>query len=283
MSKNMALVESRTLREAHIDRVEVLDKVKKLALLPGDVNTSIELTAEYYEVGQKTIEKTIERYRDEVERDGLRVLRGRELSDFKSEGVIGKNAASFTIVPRRAVLRIGMTLEKSPIATAIRDYLLDTEEQAEHRKPFSIDGMSEDEQFELAKVAFKRWEEERDRRKQLEAEKKKLLPKAEVYDDLVDTSTTVSLRDAAKLIGAKPIMMNRFLMDQGYLFYDAKKVIKPYQRFIDKGWFELKESKQNEHIRLQTRVTQTGIFEIRKLVLEANIPGLLVERRRGTA
>lgn len=127
------LIESKTIRDNYMNRVEVLEKVKKLSMLPGDVNTTIELTAEYYEVDVNTIKKTISRNKPELENDGLKVISGAELSDLKSLGVVGKNAAMFTIISRRAVLRFGMLLEQSPVAQAVRDYLLDTEEKADHR------------------------------------------------------------------------------------------------------------------------------------------------------
>lgn len=130
-----ALIESKTIRENYMNRVDVLDKVKKLSMLPGDVNTTIELTAEYYEVGIEAIHKHIKNNRVELESDGLRVLKGSELMSLKDISVVGKNARAFTVIPRRAVLRIGMLLEQSVVAQAVRDYLLDTEEQAEHRQP----------------------------------------------------------------------------------------------------------------------------------------------------
>ncbi|MEV3079886.1 hypothetical protein ABNC86_05210, partial [Paenibacillus larvae] len=110
MINSSALIESKTLRESVIDRTEVLDKVKKLSMLPDDVNTSIEIAATYYEVSRKAINSLILDHREELENDGLRVLSGNELISFKEMGVIGKNTSAFTIIPRRAVLRIGMLL-----------------------------------------------------------------------------------------------------------------------------------------------------------------------------
>ncbi|BFH71899.1 hypothetical protein J27TS7_08200 [Paenibacillus dendritiformis] len=124
----LALLESKTLRESVIDRVGVLDKVKKLAMLPDDIHTNIELTAEYYEVGVKAIESLIYDHREELESDGLRVLTGSELSSFKKESQIKSRASSLTIIPRRAILRIGMLLRDSIIAQTVRSYLLDAEQ-----------------------------------------------------------------------------------------------------------------------------------------------------------
>ncbi|MEV2886637.1 hypothetical protein ABNE25_21355, partial [Paenibacillus larvae] len=116
MINSSALIESKTLRESVIDRTEVLDKVKKLSMLPDDVNISVEMAAKYYEVGKETINSVIKVNRNELESDGLKVLTGAELMSLKDMGVIGKNTASFTIIPRRAVLRIGMLLRDSQVA-----------------------------------------------------------------------------------------------------------------------------------------------------------------------
>lgn len=127
MSKSDALLESVSLRESCIDRANVLDKVKKLILLPGDMNGSIDQVSSYYEVGDETIRSCIKDNREELASDGLRVVTGDELKSFKDLGLIGKNTSAFTIIPRRAILRIGMLLRDSVIARAVRVYLLNTE------------------------------------------------------------------------------------------------------------------------------------------------------------
>ncbi|MEK4512890.1 hypothetical protein [Paenibacillus sp. FSL K6-2524] len=137
MSKSDALIESKSLRESHINRTEVLDKVKRLLLLPGDMNASIEQASTYYEVSRKAIDSLIFDNREEVESDGLKVLTGSELFSLKEMGVIGKNTSAFTVIPRRAMLRIGMLLKESIIAKALRDQLLDSEESFRSSKSAS--------------------------------------------------------------------------------------------------------------------------------------------------
>lgn len=127
MTRSDALIESKTLREAYAGRIDALDKVKKLVMLPDDLHANIEMTATFFEVGVKTIESLIFDNRDELDTDGLKVLTGVELSSFKKESQIKSRAASLTIIPRQAILRIGMLLRDSLVARAVRDYLLDTE------------------------------------------------------------------------------------------------------------------------------------------------------------
>jgi len=137
--KSDALLESKTLRESVINRTDVLDKVKKLTTLPDDLHVSIDMAAAYYEVGKEAINSLIKDNREELESDGLKVLRGSELMSFKDMGVIGKNTSAFTIIPRRALLRIGMLLRDSAVARQVREYLLNVEEIARQETPAIID------------------------------------------------------------------------------------------------------------------------------------------------
>ena len=136
--KSEVLIESKSLRESVIDRVDVLDKVKKLSMMPDDINASTEMVAEYYEVPIKTIQTTIVKNRNELNGDGLKVIKGTELTLLKEVSAIPKNAPSFTMIPRRAVLRIGMLLQDSIVAQAVRDYLLDSETKQSTVVPVQI-------------------------------------------------------------------------------------------------------------------------------------------------
>jgi hypothetical protein len=137
--KSDALLESKTLRESMIDHTDVLDKVKKLTMLPDDLHVTIEMAANYYEVHEDAIEEVIRNHREELSADGLRVLRGKELSGFKTETGFSSRAAALTIIPRRALLRIGMLLRDSAVARQVREYLLNVEEIARKDVPAVID------------------------------------------------------------------------------------------------------------------------------------------------
>ena len=106
--------------------------------LTKDMVVSVEQVANYYEVTKKAIDTVISRHRDEIEEDGLTVLKGEELKGFKKtltdihgEGQlpIGKRTANLTIMTKKAMLRIGMLLTTSPIAKQVRNYLLECEEK----------------------------------------------------------------------------------------------------------------------------------------------------------
>ncbi|OME23387.1 hypothetical protein [Paenibacillus odorifer] len=161
------LIESVSLRNSYTSRVDVLNKVKGLSLLPDNENVSMEMAGEYYEVPKQTINSLIFDNREELENDGLKVMSGNELIFFKELGVIGKNSSSFTVIPRRALLRIGMLLRDSLVARAVRDYLLDTEDS--QPKQLSQSELiaylaQKNVEHERAEAERKRADAERDRR-----------------------------------------------------------------------------------------------------------------------
>ncbi|WP_206922668.1 hypothetical protein [Alicyclobacillus suci] len=121
------LVESPTARTSLLNQTDVLDRVKKLSTLPGDIYVSLEMAASYYEVSKQTIASLIHDHRGEFENSGLRVLQGEELNSLKEFSCIGKRARSLTVLPRRAVLLVGMFLRDSEVARQVRTYLLDKE------------------------------------------------------------------------------------------------------------------------------------------------------------
>ncbi|WP_431895795.1 hypothetical protein [Micromonospora haikouensis] len=133
---DQALVESRTLRAQHSTRTDVLDRVKALSLLPDNTHATTEIVAGYYEVDTETVKKLVQRNRDELTENGLRVLRGDALREMKQGTAEGQavplpgNVNSLTLFTRRTVLNVGQLLTGSPIAERVRRYLLDVEEIA---------------------------------------------------------------------------------------------------------------------------------------------------------
>ncbi|WP_258832832.1 hypothetical protein [Peribacillus frigoritolerans] len=128
----LVLIESRTMRDQHVYRDEILEKVKVLSMLPNNQEVTVEMAASYYEVPQKTIETVIRRHRSEFnDYAELRILKGKTLKDFKTdlqdEGAF-KGVSSLTLINRRGLLRMGMLLTESEVARAIRNYLLNVEE-----------------------------------------------------------------------------------------------------------------------------------------------------------
>jgi len=133
MSNGNVLVESQSAREELVVKVseervgEILNKVKGLVLLADDTHVTTEMVANFYEVGLEAINSLIKDHRKELNTDGLTVLEGEQLKSFKNICQIESRAKALTIIPRRAILRVGMILRDSIIAQQVRTYLLDIE------------------------------------------------------------------------------------------------------------------------------------------------------------
>jgi hypothetical protein len=129
---DVALTESRVLRSVHLARVEVLDRVKALTLLPDGVHVDVTMAARYFEVSPDAIESVIRRNREELEENGLIVLRGKAYKEFAAVNLTVANgkARHATLLTRRTLLNVGQLLTDSPIAKQVRTYLLNVEEIA---------------------------------------------------------------------------------------------------------------------------------------------------------
>lgn len=155
-SKEVVYTESKTLRNEAVasTNADFLDKIKAVQYLTNDMILSVDQIANYYEVSKKSVETIIQRNRDEFEEDGMKVLVGEELKEFKKillpsiEG--NKINRSFTILTKRSLLRVGLIMTNCSVASKIRNYLLNLEEIAtQEQKAWSI-------QREAGKIERKR-------------------------------------------------------------------------------------------------------------------------------
>ncbi|MFH8748153.1 hypothetical protein ACH4GK_20205 [Streptomyces rimosus] len=135
MPPEAVLLESRAMRDSVIGRVGVLDKVKALELLPDGLHVTTRMVAEYFEVGERVINRLMQRHRTELLENGMHVLRGADLRSFESDNLsLSKQSypqgrAHLTLYTRRTILNIAMLLRDSEVARAVRTYLLDAEER----------------------------------------------------------------------------------------------------------------------------------------------------------
>ena len=134
--KTLKYVESQSVRNDTLDNI---------SYLTNDMVISTNQIANFYECGLEAVKTIIKRNREEFENDGMIVLKGQDLKDFKEEiGEVQNEptlnyASSLTILPKRSLLRIGMILTNNAIATKIRNYLLNIEEKTDvDRKSWAI-------------------------------------------------------------------------------------------------------------------------------------------------
>lgn len=128
------ILESLKTREELIGRIEVLDKVKELILLPNTEFATTEQVADYFEVPETTIKEQLQNNKDEFDKDGYNVLVKEELKVIKITCGIKSRAKSLAIFPKRAILRMAMLLRDSEVAKEIRTRLLDIVQDASEGK-----------------------------------------------------------------------------------------------------------------------------------------------------
>lgn len=143
---NIDIIEKKDLREELSNRVEVLDKVKKLFLIPQMEVMTTKMVADYYEVDKSTIELCYQRNKKEVNEDGVNIKSSKAflnlqnvITEKQSYKTIVKISDTVTLeIPnrgircfsKRAILRIGMLLRDSKIAQEVRTQLLNTFEHS---------------------------------------------------------------------------------------------------------------------------------------------------------
>lgn len=147
--KEMIYTESKTLRNETLDNIsyDFLDKFKIIPYLTEDMILTTQQIANYYDCSLDTVKTLVKRNRDEFESDGMVVLTGIDLENFKIKVLRGSNepdkisakTRSLTILTKRSLLRIGMMMTSNLMATKIRNYLLNIEEKTEFdRKSWAI-------------------------------------------------------------------------------------------------------------------------------------------------
>ncbi|MEK4427790.1 hypothetical protein MHB54_00875 [Paenibacillus sp. FSL M7-0802] len=121
-------VEDKNVRDQYIDRTEVLEKVKSLSMLPDKKHMTVRAVADFYEVEYAVIGNMFTRYKKEFQTDGVHTLTSKDEAFNKLTKALPSKQFVVKLLPKRAVLRIGMLLRDSEVAVKVRDYLLKVEE-----------------------------------------------------------------------------------------------------------------------------------------------------------
>lgn len=151
MTKEIELIENHNLRMEYIDRVEVLDRVGKLHLLPKSIVATTSMVADFYKVPQQAIYSLVHDHKGEIVSDGYRTVKSKDLVNrmdtpsseegvsiervkggYVINGIHKLSYSSVGVFPKRAILRIGMLLRDSEVAKEVRTLLLNKYED----KPF---------------------------------------------------------------------------------------------------------------------------------------------------
>lgn len=139
----MKLIENKQLREQYIDRMEVLNKVKTVLLIPRTDYMTVTQVVEYYDVDVDAIKKQFQRNEDEFICDGsvvknslffkeifngtpypIKTGRGKITIQIDENIQLVIPSRGIRVFPKRAILRMGMLLRDSKIAKEVRTQLL---------------------------------------------------------------------------------------------------------------------------------------------------------------
>lgn len=112
-----------------------------------------------------------------------------------------------------------------------------------------------------------------------------LEPKAEFYDAVASSSDLILIREAAKILAVPNLGQNTL-----FTILRSLKVLmadnEPYQRYIDRGYFMVRERQytQRDEVKIArtTMVTQKGLDFLRKLVVANMRGGIMAAPSRWT-
>lgn len=100
-----------------------------------------------------------------------------------------------------------------------------------------------------------------------EAKIAEMKPKAEYFDNLVDSKLLTTFRDTAKELRIPPQQFTQWLVENGYLYRDKHNSLKPYEKYRKDGLFQLKDfSTPFGYSNVQTYVTVKGKETFRLLI-----------------
>lgn len=272
------LLEDRKMRQELIGRTEVLEKVKKLVTLPNTELLTTKIIAEYYEVSEDVIRDNLRRHRDELESNGAKTLKYREIKDLVncemfSQLKISRNGS--VVFSIRATLNMGMLLRDSVVAREIRNQLLNGFEKLTVEQKLS-DIELEDQLIVAAVrastsaekiIAMNEYNNFHNRHKaELNARIEEMKPKEEAFDIFISTEGYQKMNDVAKSVGYGRNKLYEFLRKQKVLMKDNQ----PYQSYIDREWFTVKQNtiQMGNFIKnhAQTYASPKGIDGISKML-----------------
>jgi prophage antirepressor-like protein len=100
-----------------------------------------------------------------------------------------------------------------------------------------------------------------------EAKIVEMRPKAEYFDNLVDSKLLTTFRDTAKELHIPPQQLIRWLIDNKYVYRDRHNMLKPYESHRKSGLFQMKDfSTPFGYSNVQTYVTVKGKETFRLLI-----------------
>lgn len=221
-----------------------LNKAKSLvmAMWQGVGIATTEQMADYYEVSVETIKTVLHRNREELESDGLKVLKGKALKDVRFiMNLTSDKIPSLTTWTPRSALRLGMLLRDSEIAKQVRTLLLDLSELAPSQPALP---QTFSEALRLLADQVDANQKLIAANQSLEIEVQTLEPKANRYDLILATDGWMTGEEICKQL-AIPKFSNRKLYDilrqEKVLFKRPDGTNCPYAEWVNEGLAKLRD------------------------------------------
>lgn len=243
------LVVNQELRQNMVERIEVLEQVKEILTLGTTEFVTVELASQYYEVGKEAIQSLIKDNRDELAWDGLRVYRKSEIQNVL-EGQLENFKIpnrGMALIPKRALLRIGMLLRDSEVAKNVRTRLLDIVHDAEtqtniveevvneirteqHIREDLLQAIMDGDSNRMMVLQTELIGIKNKRIVQLEETIEEQQPKVEYHDEVLNSKRLMPITNIAKDLGMSAIKLNMILKNKG-IIYSRGKCYVPYAEY----------------------------------------------------
>lgn len=249
LANELKLIEGgKEQRDKYIERVDILEKVKKLNTLAGTEYMTTNQVAEFYEVDIGVVRRLYARNINEFKDDGIIRKSGGEMFEkfardnlsraIKRRGyvLIGDEKLANSpnnLFSKRAVLRIGMLLRDSEVAKVIRTLLLNVYHDTERGKENVIENINKEINLEQQLIMDKasaeyegNWNEVSVINAKLFNLKNKRIKELEVENkNLITTATTI--KDSRQVINVliRNIAVNNFNGNFGVTWSEFYKKI----------------------------------------------------------
>ena len=119
------------------ERLDVLDKVKELVMLKGTEYMTTQMVADYYNIPKGTIDAVVNRNKDELIKNGYKLVSGKELKEIlvkanihfiNYKGYFECNEEKFAnrsngLFNKKSILNIALLLKDNEIADKIKQEL----------------------------------------------------------------------------------------------------------------------------------------------------------------
>lgn len=261
------LLDNKQMREELSGRIEVLDKVGKLVLLPNDFGATTEMVANYFEVGSiSAIKSLVKDNRKELEENGYKVVSTKDFdSSFKELANISPKSRTVALFTKRTILNIAMLLRDSEVAKEIRKQLLNVMENKQAQDEFKFNVNTEKELMlevmmadteEQRMIAMSKYREFKNRYIN------KLEEKADYHDKVLKSEGLIAISKIANDLSMSAIKLNKILHENGVIYKQGKTwlLYEKYYHLIDD---KICDYEVNEHGQL-LKWTEKG----RKWIIE---------------